>query len=286
MLTAFAPLVVGFLLFGSAAGSLLSVVSFLTILAVSVFTGEQTVIAFAFIPVLVFTGVVMTLIRRGLSPQRVTVYSSLFFLGLGLFFGSIAVLSGEGGYYALCDQMIGNLVSAMGVDQVPQLKEFSIVLTEGSSFGVKIKYLFPSFLSIAGLFQIWIGMFLVMMFSRGWRKQVNYKYSMKSFLDYRNSEYVIYPFILLLGTYLLGYYLKLDSVLVFTVNILFVFAIFFIFHGLGVYVEFLKFLKIRGFFKAFLTIIAFVFMYQLLTIIGVFDLWVNFRKFFKREIES
>ncbi|MCK5883089.1 MAG: DUF2232 domain-containing protein [Bacteriovoracaceae bacterium] len=286
MLASYAPLVIAFLLFGQTWGAILSVACLVTLGLLAPLSGGSSILLMGLVPIVVLGAGVAYFIRKGISPQRIVVCSILIFIGLIVLFGSATMMSEGLTFFELSDQMMDSIIANLKLENVPEAKSFKVALTEGRSFGVKVKYLLPSIVCIAGAFQVWLGMFFIMLFARGWRRVVGYRYSIKAFLDFRNTEYIIVPFIILLGAYLFGHYMKIEVLSVFAINILLVMGGFFYLHGFGVYMHLLKFLKLKGIAKLALAIVGIFLLYQMLTIIGVFDLWVNFRKFLKNKIES
>jgi uncharacterized membrane protein len=62
-------------------------------------------------------------------------------------------------------------------------------------------------------------------------------------------------------------------------NILYCLGVFYLFQGFGVYSDFLQYLRIRGFLKTLFIVFTLVMAFKFLAIIGMFDLWFDFRKY-------
>jgi uncharacterized membrane protein len=62
-------------------------------------------------------------------------------------------------------------------------------------------------------------------------------------------------------------------------NILYCLGVFYLFQGFGIYNDFLKYLRIRGFVKTLFIVFTLVMAFKFLAIIGMFDLWFDFRKY-------
>ena len=63
-------------------------------------------------------------------------------------------------------------------------------------------------------------------------------------------------------------------------NLLYCLGVFYLFQGFGVYNDFLKFLKIGGFIKTLFIAFTLILAAKFLAILGIFDLWFDFRRFF------
>lgn len=74
-----------------------------------------------------------------------------------------------------------------------------------------------------------------------------------------------------------------SSVPVIGMYILKVLGVFYFFQGFGVYLAFLDFAKIRGFFRTILVMLTVVTGSQLLAAVGLFDMFVNFKRFIKKN---
>ena len=91
-----------------------------------------------------------------------------------------------------------------------------------------------------------------------------------------------------LSAYLIGPQLNPANhmVTILSANLLKIFLIFYVIQGVGIFVALLNLAKIRGFtgfLFFFFVLIQGPFIFALL---GLFDMWVNFRKFFKKKIEK
>ena len=62
-------------------------------------------------------------------------------------------------------------------------------------------------------------------------------------------------------------------------NLLYCLSVFYFFQGFGIMSALLDHIKLKGFLRAMLTVSALVLAWRVLVIVGVFDNWVNFRKF-------
>lgn len=148
----------------------------------------------------------------------------------------------------------------------------------------EILFWLPAGSVIASFFIAWITMFLLLKNAFYWRGMVDYKFKIDELVKYRAPELFVYPLIialaLALGSDALGVG-KQGEIIAF--NTLYSLGIFYFFHGVGIYLDFLSFMKIFGLMRVVLVGLTVFLGARMLVIVGVFDLWVNFRKFFKKK---
>ena len=65
--------------------------------------------------------------------------------------------------------------------------------------------------------------------------------------------------------------------------LLIVLAVFYFFQGFGVYISFLDNLKVSGFFRSLLIVTTVYIASQILILIGLSDMFVNYRRFFTKN---
>lgn len=115
-----------------------------------------------------------------------------------------------------------------------------------------------------------------------WRSKVVYSYSLKDLTQFKAPEWFVWPLIvslvLLLGV---DYGLPKSSEVV-GMNLLICLGIFYVFQGLGVYSDFLRFARIGGFIKILFLFFILYAGLPFLVILGIFDMWFNFRRFFTK----
>ena len=98
----------------------------------------------------------------------------------------------------------------------------------------------------------------------------------------RLPEHLIWFFIAGLSAVLLEDYVG-NTIFEIGSYILTVLGIFYFFQGFGVYISFLDNVKIEGFFRTLLVASTIFWAFQVLILIGLSDLFVNYRRFFKKE---
>lgn len=133
-------------------------------------------------------------------------------------------------------------------------------------------------------FVLWLSTFTVMRNKSIWQNMHEYKYSLSDFVNFKVPEFFTYFVILGFGLFLSADYAQMKILEVVGGNILLMLAVLYFFQGMGIYLELLKYLKIRGLLRNLLTIMTIFYGYQIVTIAGLFDTWVNFRKYFVKKI--
>lgn len=283
---AFAPMAVALLLFGQVKGSVLSGICFMAIALLSFWAEAKTeyILGFAFI--IFLSQISAYLIRRNLSPRIIFLYLNFGFAALVLLLGGFVLAQFEGGYTALIEKLISGTTDVFQFQSADQAAQFKEQLFEMPLLGVKQKFLLPVLMMMFGAFQLWLGVVFILRFSQQWRQQVGYRSTIRELIQFKNPEWLIYPVLVLISLLLIGHQQKWELMNIGVISLLFFISFFYFLQGFGVYADFLRYLRLRGFMRILFVFVAVVFMSRLLAIVGFFDLWINFRKFFKKQIES
>ena len=141
----------------------------------------------------------------------------------------------------------------------------------------------PGFILVSIFLVVWINIFVVLRNLGLAVALIKYPFSLRNFLSFRVSEYLVWPLIISLLLAVGGNYVFGEIGEVIGKNFLFVFGVFYFFQGFGVLSAMFDYLNFFGIFRSILSIMAFFLGYEILALIGLFDVWVNFRKFFKKE---
>lgn len=142
-----------------------------------------------------------------------------------------------------------------------------------------------SFLFVGSFLGLWITLFLVLKRSLIWRQTVSYPYTIRDLVHIRLPEHVAWPLIVGLSLFLLGDQLG-PAAEVIGGNILACLGVFYFFQGFGVFLDLLTHLKIFGFFRSVMVLLTMMTAWKVLVIVGVFDVWINFRRFFNNKKEG
>ncbi len=138
----------------------------------------------------------------------------------------------------------------------------------------------PLIVFIIAYFGLWISLYVTLRNSVVWRYKVSYAFNLRDLTYFKVPDFFVYPLIgslvLLLGA---DHGLPAGSEVVGR-NLLYCLGVFYLFQGFGVYNDFLKFLKIGGFIKTLFIAFTLILASKFLALVGIFDLWFDFRKFF------
>lgn len=141
----------------------------------------------------------------------------------------------------------------------------------------------PSIIFVTCFFALWICLYSVLRLSKVWRYKILYSFGTRDLITFKAPEYFVYP--LIAGLILVigkdyGFGPKAEVI---GGNILYCLGVFYLFQGFGIFYDFLTFARIGGIFKS--AIMAFVLMasFKFLAIVGMFDLWFDFRKYFTKK---
>jgi hypothetical protein len=139
----------------------------------------------------------------------------------------------------------------------------------------------PSYILISVFVVFWANIILVLRLIGALGNQV-YSYKVKDLINFKMPEFFTVPVAIALLLSLLGTNLGSEWYEVVGVTLVKVFAVFYFFHGFGVYTAFLDALNIRGFFRTFLMVFTIMVAYWVVSIVGLFDTFFDFRKMFKK----
>ena len=143
----------------------------------------------------------------------------------------------------------------------------------------EIYSLLPSIVFISAFLGLWVSFYMTLRNSLVWRYRNFYAFGLKDLVNFKAPEFFVYPLItslvLMVGAdYGLG---KTASII--GGNLLYCLGVLYLFQGFGIYNDFLKYLRIRGFVKTLFIVFTLVMAFKFLAIIGMFDLWFDFRKY-------
>ena len=140
----------------------------------------------------------------------------------------------------------------------------------------------PSWFFITTFLVLWLNLFLVLKSNRIARKWGKDQFSEFELLKIKVPDHMIWPVILSLVLTVFG-----DSLGVWYpvigLNLLKCLGVFYFFQGFGIYLAFLDYVRIRGFIRTVLIMLTVFTAFQVMALIGLFDMFVNFRRFFIKD---
>lgn len=140
----------------------------------------------------------------------------------------------------------------------------------------------PGYIIMGFVLMLWLNTFLLLKSQRLVRNSEQMAYSEKVLLNFKMPDQFIFPVLLGLGMYMWGdsYMPWLSNLGLLVIQVL---GLFYFFQGFGIYMAFLDHYKIGGIFRSILMVLTILVAYQMIALVGLFDMFVNFRKYFKKE---
>jgi hypothetical protein len=140
----------------------------------------------------------------------------------------------------------------------------------------------PSWFFVTTFLVLWLNLFLVLKSNRITRKWGKDQYSEFELLNIKVPDQMIWPVILSLLLALFGDRLGVWYPIV-GLNLLKCLGVFYFFQGFGIYLAFLDYVRIGGFIRTILIMLTVFTAFQVMALIGLFDMFVNFRRFFIKD---
>jgi hypothetical protein len=174
-------------------------------------------------------------------------------------------------------------LNAISAEDGEEAREIKDIIDNPQTLVKKIVSWLPAGIFVSIFFTVWVCLYVILRNSLFWRLKVKYPYGIRDFLRFKVPDFFVYPLILSLALTLGGEYVLGESGTLIGGNLLYCIGIFYFFHGLGIFMDLLDYLKVFGLLRTLMFAITFLFAWRVLVIAGVFDLWVNFRKFFNKN---
>ena len=141
----------------------------------------------------------------------------------------------------------------------------------------------PMIVVIYTFFVLWVTIYVALRNALVWKIKVPYSYTLLDFVNFKTPDWLVYPVILSIALWLGADYGLTPIAEIVGKNLLYSIAVFYFFQGFGVYNALLKHLKINGFVKTLFIAFTVLMAARFLALVGLFDLWFDFRKFFKNK---
>jgi hypothetical protein len=307
-----APLISGLLLSPKNKGRLgLLGLSLLQMIMFVVFLPQNMGLGIAFVFVSLLALAMSEMLRLRFDPRTVLVGVGGF---LGCLLAGTVLFAYLGPYKTLAEERSLKLITEQGTyfkkENAELLVTASAQLTPLLEFFEKpdlslkkIRFWSPGLLWGWSFVLVWISLFIVMRSSLVWRMKVNYPFTLKDFLKFKASDWLIYPLLIALLVAVGGDFMVESGVIPvqqallaiqksvgfpLTYNdlgmaLLFPVGIFYFFQGIGVYFSFMSSLRLPSFLVSFLVIMTLMTLWELVAIIGVLDVGLDLRRFLKRK---
>ena len=283
------PLALGVLLYGRLK-TVLMVLGFAAVsLALQAYLPQATWMAVSLGTSTLFAGLISEIVLRRSEPTKGLIFTGTTFVFAVVALSAIVVWTSGTNLHEEINTNVATMFQSVreqnaevlsgGGEEARVLADF---LSKPEAFASDIMTWSFSFLFVGVHFTLWVGMFMILRNSLVWRIRHAYPFGLKDLVRYKVPYYFVWP--LIAG---LALFIGADAIAPWAEalggNILACLAVFFFFQGFGVFVDLLSFLGIFGFFRSIL-VISTVFMgWKVLVLAGLFDIWVDFRRFMKTK---
>jgi hypothetical protein len=288
------PLILAFLLYGRMTTVVLGIVSAALLAFVSIKISQMPFLLVGiYVSAFLYAVLVAEVIFRNINPAIGLIRAGIVMVtitGVSLFwYNQLSKVSIKTQLSTMVESTFAKLkennkeVFATGGEDARSIQD---VLSRPQDLADEVYSMLPSIIFITSFLGLWVSFYMTLRNSLVWRYRNLYSYSLKDLIYFRVPDFFVYPLIISLvlmvgAEYGLG---KLASVI--GVNLIYCLGVFYLFQGFGIYNEFLKFLRIRGIIKTLFVVFTLVMAFKFLAIIGMFDLWFDFRKYFKNTNDS
>ncbi len=160
-----------------------------------------------------------------------------------------------------------------------EARAFQDFISKPEELANEIFGVLPAVIFVFAFFGLWICLYMTLRNVSVWRFKHPYPFSLKDLINFRAPEFFVWPLILSLVCVVGAEYGLPKVAVIIGTNLLYCLGVFYLFQGFGVYNAFLKYLKIGGFLKTMFVVFTLVMAYKFLALLGMFDLWFDFRKF-------
>lgn len=285
------PLTLAFLLLGRPWGALLGISGFVLLLGATLGLGFSSAASTLFFIAFINALLISETIFRKINPAK-----SLTWLGLILL---VLMIVAIGIYvFAFKTQFKNELVNIItGI--IEKFRNESSVATSKSEEARAIQEMFgnpsvmarqviqwiPRMTFFAVIFGYWMSFFVVLRNAFIWRPKVDYPFVLEDLLKFKAPEYLVYLVIVSLALLLGDTYFGARAV-VWGETLIYSLGAIYFFQGFGVFLAFLTWMGIWGIFRTVVIAFALLLAWRVLPIVGLFDLWVDFRKLFERKKEK
>lgn len=231
-------------------------------------------------------------VALGLHPGRILLLSGGGTVLLAVALASLAFLASGAGPAEWIRDAVAESTAAFKEQNAPrlagggpELAGLRDLLDDPDRIASEITRWSFSFLFVPVFLCLWTGLLLVLRNAHHWKgRLVHYRYTARDLMLFRLDERCVWILIaglaLYVGSVPLGLGAGLEAL---GGNALACLSVFYFFQGLSIYLDLLVFLGIHRLIRAALTALILLAAWKILVAVGVFDLWVNFRRFFRRR---
>ncbi len=286
------PLTLAFLVLGRKWGFLLGMIGLMLLVGVTLGFGMSSAASTLFLIAFLNAVLISETIFRKIDPTK-----SLTWVGLGFFV--VMIIAALVYVFALKADvkndlvtMIASLIEKFRSDSSlkltadsPDAKMLKEMLGNPTDMARQIIQWIPRMTFLAIILGFWMSFFVVLRNAFIWRPKVEYPFVLEDLLKFKAPEHLVYAVIvgiaLLLGDAYFG-----TRAVVWGETLVYSLGAIYFFQGFGVFLAFLTWMGIWGIFRTVIIALALLLAWRVLPIVGLFDMWVNFRKLFERKKEK
>lgn len=285
------PLILAFLLYGRLTTLFIGGASTSLLWLVSVNSVKITIpfaIAGMYLSAFLYALLVAEVILRNINPVKGLIYTGIILVCIA---GGSLIGYNQLSKVSVREELKSSVVKLMAIvkeqnkdnealkSNGEEARAFQDIISKPEELANEIFGVLPAAIFIIVFFGLWISLYMTLRNMSIWRYKHHYPFSLKDLINFRTPDFFVWPLILSLGAVLGAEYGLPKLAGLIGTNLLYCLGVFYLFQGFGVYTAFLKYLKIGGFLKTVFVIFTLVMAYKFLAILGMFDLWFDFRKF-------
>ncbi len=285
------PLTLAFLLMGRPWGALLGILGFALLMGATLGFGFSSAAGTLFFIAFVNALLISETIFRKINPAKSLTWLGLILLGLMIVAIAIYVFAFKAQFKNELVNIITSIIekfrndSSVAASKTEEAKVLQEMFGSPSMMARQIIQWIPRITFLSVILGFWMSFFVILRNAFIWRTKVDYPFVLEDLLKFKAPDYLVYAVIigmaLLLGeTYFGAHAVVWGETLIYSLG-----AIYF-FQGFGVFLAFLTWMGVWGIFRTVVIAFALLLAWRVLPIVGLFDLWVDFRKLFERKKEK
>lgn len=283
------PLILAFLLYGRLTTLFIGGLCTSALWFVSVKFNIPLVLAGMYLTAFLYAILIAEVIFRNINPVKGLIYSGIILVtivgGSLVGFNQLSKVSVKAELKSAVVKLM-TMVKEQNKDNEAlnssgdEARAFQDFISKPDELTNEIYSILPSIIFVFVFFGLWVSLYMTLRNSMVWRYKNLYSYTLKDLINFKAPEFFVWPLIVSLA-FVVGADYGLPKVTeVIGSNLLYCMGVFYLFQGFGVYNAFLQYLRIGGFLKTMFVVFTLVMAYKFLAILGMFDLWFDFRKFF------
>ena len=286
------PLILVFLLYGRLTSLFVGGICTSALWFVSVKYAIPLVITGMYLSAFLYAILIAEIIFRNINPVKGLIYTGIILVTI---VGSFLIAYNRFGKVSVKAELTSSVVKLMEMvkeqnknnetlnsngEDARALQDF---ISKPEVLANEIYGVLPAVIFVFSFFGLWISLYMTLRNSIIWRYKHPYSFGLKDLINFRAPDFFVWPLILSLVFIVGGDYGVPKAAVIAGNNLIYCLGVFYLFQGFGVYNAFLEYLKFGGFLKTMFVVFTLVMAYKFLAILGMFDLWFDFRKFFTNK---